>query len=70
MNIPQIKKYCRVDSRSQDLLRKNVNSGKCSARGYHRVLIVARTFADLENSEDIKFEHVAEALMYRTREEK
>jgi magnesium chelatase family protein len=70
MNIPQIKKYCQVDSRSQDLLRKYVNSGKCSARGYHRVLKVARTIADLENSADIKFGHVAEALMYRTREEK
>ena len=70
MNIPQIKKYCQVDSKSQDLLRKYVNSGKCSARGYHRVLKVARTIADLENSADIRFEHVAEALMYRTREEK
>jgi len=70
MNIPQIKKYCQVDLKSQDLLRKYVNSGKCSARGYHRVLKVARTIADLENSSDIKFEHVAEALMYRTREEK
>lgn len=69
MNIPQIKKYCQVDSKSQDLLRKYVNSGKCSARGYHRVLKVARTIADLENSADIEFEHVAEALMYRTREE-
>ena len=70
MNIPQIKKYCRVDLGSQDLLRKYVNSGKCSARGYHRVLKVARTIADLENSADIKFEHVAEALMYRIRDEK
>lgn len=70
MNIPQIKKYCKVDLKSQDLLRKYVNSGKCSARGYHRVLKVARTIADLEDSADINFEHVAESLMYRTREEK
>ena len=70
MNIPQIKKYCGVDLKSQDLLRKYVNSGKCSARGYHRVLKVARTIADLEDSANINFEHAAEALMYRTREEK
>jgi magnesium chelatase family protein len=70
MNIPQIKKYCQIDLKSQDLLRKYVNSGKLSARGYHRVLKVARTIADLENSANILFEHLAEALMYRTKEEK
>ncbi len=70
MNIPQIKKYCKIDLKSQDLLRKYVNSGKLSARGYHRVLKVARTIADLDSSANINFEHLAEALMYRTREEK
>lgn len=70
MNIPQIKKYCKIDLKSQDLLRKYVNSGKLSARGYHRVLKVARTIADLDSSANILFEHLAEALMYRTKEEK
>jgi len=70
MNIPQIKKHCKIDLKSQDLLRKYVNSGKLSARGYHRVLKVARTIADLENSANILFQHLAEALMYRTKEEK
>ncbi len=69
MTIPQIKKYCRVDSKSQNLLRHYVNSGKLSARGYHRVLKVARTIADLNNSENIQYDHLAEALMYRLREE-
>jgi len=69
MNIPQIGKFCQVDSKSQDLLRKYVNSGKLSARGYHRVLKVARTIADLEESENILYDHLAEALMYRVREE-
>ncbi len=69
MNIPGIKKYCKHDSKSQDLLRKSVDSRKLSARGYHRILRVARTIADLEGSENILYDHVAEALMYRLREE-
>ena len=69
MPLKKIEKYCQVDLKSQDLLRKYVNSGKLSARGYHRVLKVARTIADLSNSEQISFEHLAEALMYRIRED-
>ena len=68
MSLQQIEKYCEIDLKSQSLLRKYVNSGKLSARGYHRVLKVARTIADLENSEKISFDNVAEALMYRIRE--
>jgi len=65
MNIPEIKKFCGHDLKSQDLLKKYVDSGKLSARGYHRVLKVARTIADLADSENIQYEHIAEALMYR-----
>jgi magnesium chelatase family protein len=68
MEIPQIKKYCQVDSKSKNLLRAYVDSGKLSARGYHRVLKVARTVADLENSENIAYDHLAEALTYRIKE--
>lgn len=68
MNIPEIKKHCQVCPKSQNLLGKYVDSGKLSARGYHRVLKVARTIADLENSEKILYDHVSEALMYRIRE--
>jgi len=68
MEAPQIKKYCQIDSKSGGLLRNYVNSGRLSARGYHRVLKVARTIADLEASENISFEHLSEALIYRLRE--
>jgi magnesium chelatase family protein len=69
MEIPEIKKHCQVDLAGEDLLRNAVNSGKLSARGYHRVLKVARTIADLENSPKISFSHLSEALMYRLRED-
>ena len=68
MNIKDIKKYCQHDTESQSLLKKYVDSGKLSARGYHRVLKVARTISDLAQSEDIKKEHIAEALMYRLKD--
>jgi magnesium chelatase family protein len=68
MKIPQIKKYCQIDSTSQNILRKYVDTGKLSARGYHRVLKVARTIADLEGREKILTQDVTEALSYRLRE--
>ncbi len=68
MNIMHIKKYCQHDQKSQALLKQYVDSGKLSARGYHRVLKVARTIADLAESKNINHEHIAEALMYRINE--
>lgn len=65
MQIPQIKKYCQHDAKSQSLLKQFVDSGKLSARGYHRILKVARTIADLAFSPNIQHDHIAEALMYR-----
>lgn len=65
MQLPQIKKFCAHDEASQMLLKKYVDSGKLSARGYHRILKVARTIADLAQSPNILHEHIAEALMYR-----
>lgn len=67
MKIPQIKKYCQVDSNSQIILKKYVDSGKLSARGYHRILKVARTIADLEERDNISFNDITEALIYRSR---
>ena len=68
MQIPDIKKYCQIDAGSKEILGKFIDSGKLSARGYHRVLKTARTIADLDNSENIKYNHLTEALMYRIRE--
>ena len=65
MQIPAIKKYCEHGAPSQALLKKYVDSGKLSARGYHRILKVARTIADLASSQNIQHDHIAEALIYR-----
>lgn len=69
MGIPEIKKYCEIDAKSQDILRRFIDTGRLSARGYHRVLKTARTIADLDNSEKINYNHLAEALMYRIKED-
>lgn len=55
----------RPDAEGQKLLTKAVETLKLSARGYHRVLRVARTLADLEGVEGICRSHIAEALGYR-----
>jgi magnesium chelatase family protein len=53
------------DAQGRDLLGKACERFKLSARGYHRVLRLARTLADLEGSENVRYPHVAEALAYR-----
>jgi len=68
MGILEIKKYCQIDSQSKTVLKKFVDSGQLSVRGYHRVLKTARTIADLDDSENIKYDHLMEALMYRIKE--
>lgn len=65
MNIPLIKEYCQTNEEGNKLLRNAVNNLHMSARGYHRILKLARTIADLEDSLNIKPLHIAEALQYR-----
>jgi len=69
MPISEIKKYCRLDTEGQNLFNKAASKLCLSARSYFRVLKVARTIADLENSEMIKVSHLAEALHYRIQSE-
>lgn len=60
-----VTKHCQVDVPSHALLQQAVDQLHLSARGYVRVLKVARTIADLAGSEKIELAHVAEALQYR-----
>ncbi len=62
-----IKKYCKLNTDSMNLLRQAVTQMHLSARGYHRILKLSRTIADLDDDEDIKTSHIAEALQYRTK---
>ncbi len=69
MNIPQIKKYCKIDQVGESLLRNAVDRMNLSARGYHRILKLAKTIADLADEVNISKDHIAEALQYRRKEE-
>ena len=60
-----LQQTARLDEAGQDLLMKAADATGLTARGYHRVLRVARTLADLEAVEKISRLHVAEALSYR-----
>lgn len=65
MNTHEIEDFCILDSKETSLLEKFVSNYKITARGYHKILRVARTIADLEGSEKIKEEHLMEAFCYR-----
>lgn len=68
MTSQSVKEICILDDVSRTLLRDAVGRMKLSARGYMRVLKVARTIADLEEAEQITYNHIAEALQYRFKE--
>jgi magnesium chelatase family protein len=58
-------KFCELDDESQKILQVSVEKMQSSMRGITRILRVARTIADLENSEKIKQSHLLEAISYR-----
>ena len=66
MSQPEIRRYCSLQPAGQSLLKSAVEQIRLSARGYFRILKLARTIADLDQSARIKTTHVAEALQYRS----
>jgi magnesium chelatase family protein len=66
MNINHIRTYCILDSASAALLENAMKHLNLSARAYDRILKVSRTIADLQGSQDINEDHIAEAIQYRS----
>jgi magnesium chelatase family protein len=62
---PALEEVARLDNASLALMRDAADAMRLSARGYHRVLRVARTLADLDGAEKVGRIHLAEALSYR-----
>lgn len=70
MNSAQTRKYCKMDEQCKDLMSMAFDNLKLSARSHDRILKVARTIADLEGEANIKPEHIAEAIQYRSLDRK
>ncbi len=66
MDSPQIRLFCPLDEEGNRILKIAMEKMGLSARAYDRILKVARTIADLENSLQIKVKHIAEAIQYRS----
>ncbi len=66
MESKDIRKFCPIDEESQSLLKTAIEKFGLSARAYDKILKVARTIADLESNNNIKVQHVAEAIQYRS----
>jgi len=62
----ELRAYCKIDEAGHDLMEMVVDRLGMSARAYDRILKVARTIADLEQSPQIKASHIAEAIQYRS----
>jgi magnesium chelatase family protein len=70
MSKKQIEKYCKINDNGKNLLYKAIDKLNLSARAYDRILKVARTIADLEQSEKIEISHLSEAIQYRSLDRK
>lgn len=65
MSIKLIEKYCDLGEKEKNLMHLAMDKMNLSARGYHRILKVSRTIADLEGKENIGLTHLSEAIQYR-----
>ncbi|HBY21677.1 MAG TPA: magnesium chelatase [Clostridiales bacterium] len=70
LSASQIEKFCVIDENGKRLLKAAFDKLNLSARSYHRILKICRTIADLARSEDIKVNHITEAIQYRSLDRK
>ena len=66
MGSQKVKEVCKINDAGKILLKKAMERLGLSARAYDRILKVSRTIADLEGSDDIQIQHLAEAIQYRS----
>lgn len=66
MSPQMVRDLCKIDAAGQTLLKRAMEKLGLSARAYDRILKVSRTIADLAGSEEIKLEHLAEAIHFRS----
>ncbi len=66
MTSDMIEKYCVLTSAAEEVMKKAFDKLRLSMRGYHKIIKVARTIADLSNSKLIDVSHIQEAIMYRS----
>ena len=62
----EVQEICQISEAGKNLLSRAMQKLQLSARAYDRILKVARTIADLAESEEIKTEHLAEAIQFRS----
>ncbi|MCI8273823.1 MAG: YifB family Mg chelatase-like AAA ATPase [Clostridia bacterium] len=65
-----IAEFCTLDKKGEELLEAAFKRLKLSVRAYEKILKVARTIADLEQKENIEYQHIAEAIQYRSLDKK
>ena len=66
MGTKELRKFCGLSAEGEELMRDAFDAMGLSARSHDRILRVARTIADLDGSEEIGVEHIAEAIQYRS----
>lgn len=66
MGPTELRYYCKLDDECDELMKMAFDALDLTARSYDRILKVARTIADLDDSDRIKSDHLAEAIRYRS----
>ncbi|MFW5701549.1 MAG: magnesium chelatase, partial [Bacteroidota bacterium] len=66
MSSKALRKHCKLDEQSRELLKMAVTRLGFSARAYDRIIKLGRTIADLDGAGEIRSEHISEAIQYRS----